>query len=109
MTTAGAARIVIDAGDNATGVINGATSVAPRVHVTDAAGNNVAGAAVTFVVGGGLGSATPQSINTDATGIASTTWTLGSGVGPYTLDASVVGAGWSRCTRRRRTVRRRRS
>lgn len=87
------AHIAILAGDNTIGVVNGATVVAPLVRVTDAAGNNVQGATVSFVVGGAQGSVTPGSVNTDVNGRASATWTLGATATAYTLDASVVGAG----------------
>jgi len=61
--------------------------------VTDAEGNPVSGVTVNWAPATGGGSASPTSSQTDASGIASTTWTLGSSPGAQTLDASVAGAG----------------
>jgi adhesin/invasin len=65
------------------------------VGVTDADGNPVSGAAVTWVITAGGGSVSPTTSVTDAAGHASTTWTLGSTVGHNgnTLTAVVSGVG----------------
>jgi adhesin/invasin len=63
------------------------------VGVTDADGNPVSGAAVTWVVTGGGGSVSPSTSVTDAAGHATTSWTLGTAVGPNTLMAVVSGVG----------------
>jgi hypothetical protein len=64
------------------------------VKVTDAGGDGVAGVAVTFTVtanGGTVAAAGP--VTTNAQGIASTTWTIGTlaGVGRNTATASAAG------------------
>jgi adhesin/invasin len=64
-----------------------------EVAVTDADGNPVSGAAVTWVITAGGGSVDPTTSVTDATGHASTTWTLGPSVGSNTVDAVVSGVG----------------
>ena len=57
----------------------GAMLAAPVVlKVVDAYGNPVAGTAVTFAVASGGGSVGTPSATTNASGLASTTWTLGS-------------------------------
>lgn len=63
------------------------------VQVLDAQGNAVVGRAVTWVVGAGGGSVTPQNTTTDGEGKASTRWTLGSSVGNNTVNAVVSGVG----------------
>ena len=71
------------------------TSVAQPlvVRVRDAAGNPVAGLAVTWVVGDGEGTLTPQTSPTDLQGLASTRWTLGVTPGTNTATAVVSGGG----------------
>jgi adhesin/invasin len=61
----------------------------PSVTITDAHDNPIAGATVTFTPTGGTVSA--ATVKTDATGRASTKWTLGPKVGPQTLTATVKG------------------
>jgi adhesin/invasin len=68
------------------------------VGVTDADGNPVSGAAVTWVVTAGGGSVAPTTSVTDAAGHASTTWTLGSTVGTNTVEAVVSGVGSAQFT-----------
>ncbi len=63
-----------------------------RARVSDSYGNPVAAIAVTFVASAGNGSASPAMVTTDASGVAQTTWNLGSTVGAQSLDATVVGA-----------------
>lgn len=84
------ANMDIVQGNNASGVAGAASSPAPQVRVTDANGNNVSGASVTFSVLTGGGSVSPTPVTTDASGLASTTWTLGSAVGSNTLEAHVT-------------------
>ena len=48
-----------------------------QVKVTDLYGSPVAGTSVSFAVQNGNGTVTPMSVLTDASGIASATWTLG--------------------------------
>jgi Big-like domain-containing protein len=63
------------------------------VRVLDGAGNAVVGRAVTWVIGAGGGSVTPQNTTTDGQGKATTRWTLGSSVGSNTVNAVVSGVG----------------
>jgi hypothetical protein len=61
------------------------------VKVTDAAGLPVPNAAVAFAVTQGNGSTSPRVANTDAKGIATSSWTLGTILGPNEVTASVTG------------------
>jgi adhesin/invasin len=63
------------------------------VGVEDGSANPVVGAAVTWVVTGGGGSLNPTTGTTDDVGQASTTWTLGPGIGTNTVQAIVSGVG----------------
>jgi adhesin/invasin len=68
-------------------------TIQPTVRVTDASGNPVVGAAVTFAVTSGGGMAAGLNQVTDALGLAAVgSWTLGSGA-PNTLTATVTGTG----------------
>jgi len=87
------ANVVASAGDNQTAIQGTAVATQPTVTVTDANGNPVVGATVTFAVVLGGGSATGLNQLTDALGLASVaSWTLGGGA-PNTLRATVAGAG----------------
>src|SRR5215470_2638184 len=61
------------------------------VKVTDAAGLPVPNAAVAFAVTQGNGSTNPRVANTDASGLATSSWTLGTILGPNEVTASVMG------------------
>ena len=63
------------------------------VRVTDADGNPVVNAAVTWVVTGGGGTMDPSTSTTDGDGRASTRWTLGPQLGTNTAQAVVSGVG----------------
>ncbi len=67
----------------------------PSVKVTDAGGSAVAGVAVTFTITGGGGTispASPATVTTNASGVATlTSWTLGNVAGTNTLTAAVTG------------------
>ena len=58
------------------------------VRVTDGYGNGVGGQEVVFAVVTGGGSVGTANATTDASGQASTTWTLGNVVGPQTITAT---------------------
>ena len=77
----------------------GATLGAPLVaRLTDAHGNGIPGAAVTWTVAGG-GSLAGAEATTDAQGRARATWTLGTTAGAaQTVDASVQGLAAARFT-----------
>jgi hypothetical protein len=67
----------------------GSTLAAPVVvRITDAGGNVKPGATVTFAVTGGGGSVATASTTTDASGLARTNWTLGSGQCGQTVRAT---------------------
>lgn len=63
------------------------------VRLLDAQGNGVPGTAVTWVVGMGGGSVTPENGITDEAGRASAQWTLGPNPGQNRVDAVVSGVG----------------
>jgi len=87
------ANVVATTGNNQVAVQGAGVPVQPTVKVTDANGNAVVGAAVTFVVLSGGGAATGVNQVTDALGLAAVGgWTLGSGA-PNTLRATVTGSG----------------
>ncbi|HUQ48057.1 MAG TPA: invasin domain 3-containing protein [Gemmatimonadaceae bacterium] len=91
-TVGAAALIAINAGNNQTATTGTAVGVAPSVRVSDAVGNAVSGAGVTFTVASGGGSVTGATPSTNASGIAAVgSWTVGSAAGPNTLTASLNG------------------
>jgi hypothetical protein len=68
--------------------------IRPRVKLTDANNNAVAGATITFAVASGGGNATGLAKQTDAAGLAEVdTWTLGPNPGPNSLSATAPGTG----------------
>ena len=88
-----AAQIRKAGGDGQQGRAGSAVAVAPAVSVTDAFGNAVAGATVTFEVASGGGSVTLPTATTSASGIATVgSWVLGA-LGTNTLTATVQGVG----------------
>ena len=91
--TAGpAALIAINTGNNQNATAGTIVAIAPSVKVTDANGNVVSGATVTFAVASGGGSVTGASATTDASGIATVgSFTLGSTAGANTLSATLSG------------------
>ena len=84
-----AASVAAAAGSGQTGTQLLALPLPVVAHVEDIYGNSIPGAAVAFSAG--TGSATPASAATDASGNASSTWTLGPVLGSQTLQASVPG------------------
>jgi hypothetical protein len=85
-----AANIAIVQGDNGGGQVGMASSPTPQVRVTDANGNNVEGATVTYTVLSGGGSTTPPNgaVTSDANGLATLgSWILGPTIGTNTLEA----------------------
>lgn len=80
------------AGNGQSAPFGTAVPVPPAVKLSDALGNGVAGASVTFSVTGGGGSVTGGTATTNGGGIATVgSWTLGPAVGPNTLQATVAG------------------
>jgi hypothetical protein len=86
-----AANIAVESGDGQTGTVGQTLGAPLEVLVTDAFGNAVSGVTVNWAPSGD-GTASPTSSQTNASGIASTEWTLGTTAGEQTLDASVTGA-----------------
>jgi len=88
----GSARnIALSAGNAQSDTVAATLPVAYAVLITDSAGNPVAGVAVGWAVTGGGGSIAPPSSNTNASGIATATRTLGTTAGTQTATASVGG------------------
>jgi hypothetical protein len=81
-----------DSGDGQAATVNTPVAVPPVVRVRDQYGNRIPGVSVTFTVTGGGGSVVPTApVATDANGRARvTSWTLGTGAGTNTLQASVT-------------------
>jgi hypothetical protein len=75
--------------DPQSGVVGEPVSAPPRVLVLDSDRNVVVGQAVQWSVLSGGGSVAPPSSVTNNQGIATATWTLGSGVGTQQVRAAV--------------------
>src|SRR5205807_2110954 len=94
VTAGNATKIVKSAGDAQSAPVNSAVTNALQVTVTDTDGNLVTGTPVTFTaVGGGTvsagaGNATSQIVNTNASGVASVSWTLGGAIQGQTVTAA---------------------
>ena len=73
-------------------VVSSPVTARPAVTATDAAGNPVAGVAVTFAVTAGGGTVSGASQTTGGDGMATVgSWTLGAAVGPNALSATSPG------------------
>lgn len=89
-----AAFVALNDGDAQSVNAGSPVATAPSVLVTDASGNPVPGASVTFAVESGEGSLTGANQITDASGVARVgSWTLGPLSGANTLAATVSGTG----------------
>lgn len=84
--------IAIQDGSGQTGTVATTLGTALSVVVKDISGNAVSGATVDFRAGAGGGTVSPSSATTNASGMAQTSWTLGtvSGVVKVTADVSGV-------------------
>jgi hypothetical protein len=80
-------------GDGQSAVVGTSVAEPLVVRARDAAGNPVAGMAVTWVVGNGGGSVSPQTSITGDGGLASTRWTVGGAPGPNSVTAVISGVG----------------
>ncbi|HEX3868261.1 MAG TPA: Ig-like domain-containing protein, partial [Gemmatimonadaceae bacterium] len=88
-SAAAASNIAKLAGDQQTALVATSVPILPSVKVTDAFGNPVAGALVTFTVNSGGGLANGAAVNTGADGVATLAgWRLGNAAGANTLTAA---------------------
>lgn len=67
------------------------TNAVVTVKASTASGSAAGGASISFVVADGGGAVAPATATTGSDGQATTTWTLGAGLGPQSLTASVSG------------------
>lgn len=84
------ANLVLASGDNQTAAVGSALPDSLVVKVTDAAGNPVGGVVVHWSVGGG-GSISPETVTTDANGLAAAERVLGNTSGTQTAQAASDG------------------
>src|SRR5205085_3652227 len=93
VTAGTASSLAIAGGDAQAATVNTAVAVPPSVRLTDANGNVVAGAAVTFTPASGSGSDAPTTpVTSNSQGIATlASWTLGTTAGGQSLTASAAG------------------
>jgi len=82
-----------EAGDSQRAAVSTPVPIAPAVRLRDAYDNPVPSVVVTFEVIAGGGSVMKPSDTTDANGIASVGWTLGSSPGQNELTAAMSGGG----------------
>jgi PKD repeat protein len=92
-TAGSASSLTIVSGNNQTAAPGSRLPADLVVRLVDGEGNGVPGTAVTWVVGIGGGSVTPQNGTTDDQGRASAQWTLGPNPGQNRVDAVVSGVG----------------
>lgn len=78
-------------GNQQTGVAGAALATPLSVQVTDRDNRPVSGRRVDWDVGPGSGSVSPTSSTTDASGVATTVWTLGTTAGTARVTAQVNG------------------
>ena len=86
-----------NSGDAQTGQVGEALGAPLQVVVTDG-GAPAAGATVTWSTTAATGSLSPTSTATDANGIASSSWSLGTVAGPQSAQATLSGASGSPVT-----------
>src|SRR5439155_457333 len=92
LSAGAAATLVKSSGDNLTGQVATRLQTPHVVLVSDATGNPVAGVTVTWTPASGSGSVNPPTSTSNASGIASTAWTLGTQAGPQTVQATGAGS-----------------
>ncbi len=86
-----ARTLAAQSGNAQTGAVSAALAQPLVVKATASDGVGVAGASVTFAVVTGGGSVGSAAVTTDASGLASTTWTLGADPGAQSVTASAAG------------------
>jgi len=84
-------QLSLASGDNQSGSPSAALPTQLAAKAADQFGNGVAGSVVTWAVTGGTATVNPSSANSDATGLAKTTVTLGATLGPVTITATSAG------------------
>ena len=90
VVTGPATNMVLVTGSGQTAAAGSA--LAPiTVALTDASGNAKANVPIAFAVTSGGGSVTPATVNTNASGRAVATWTLGASAGTQTLGVTSLG------------------
>jgi alpha-tubulin suppressor-like RCC1 family protein/uncharacterized protein YjdB len=90
-TAGSAAKVEKLKGDGQLGTAGGTLSDSLSVKVTDAHGNGVSGATVTWAVTAGGGTLSPTTSTTDTAGIAKVQWTLGKSAGQNGVTGTVSG------------------
>ncbi|HEX2188410.1 MAG TPA: invasin domain 3-containing protein [Longimicrobiaceae bacterium] len=91
-----AATIAVQSGDGGTAVVASTRTLEARV--VDAHGNPVQGHTVSWAVAPGGGSVGAPSSTTDAAGVATVVWTLGTGAGAQGATATAAGLAGSPLT-----------
>jgi adhesin/invasin len=86
-----AAHLAAQAGNSQSGPVSQALPIPVTVKVTDVGGLPVSGATVTFNVRQGAGSVSAATAVSNATGVASTVWTMGTQIGSQQLVADLNG------------------
>src|SRR5881396_1300308 len=81
-TVAGATQMTLSGGDRQTGVVGSTLPTALSVRVADQFNNPVAGVQISWSVVDGGGSVNPAITTSNTSGIASTSWTLGTRMTP---------------------------
>jgi hypothetical protein len=85
------ASLIIATGNNQTAAVNTLLPLPLSVRVADAFNNPVPDFTVTFVIGSGDGQLSVSQPTTNASGIASSTWTLGPTAGAQTVITFIPG------------------
>ncbi len=88
-------QIAIESGNTQSGTAGSPLAGNLQVNVKDANGNLVPNAQVNWAVASGGGSLSAASSNTNSSGIASITWTLGTTAGANTATATIHGTSTS--------------
>src|SRR5205085_2612819 len=91
-TAAGASQMTRAGGDGQTGTVGTTLPTQLSVRVADQFNNPVAGVTVTWTPATGSGSVNPTTSTSDGSGIAATTWTLGTAAGTQTVQATGAGS-----------------
>src|SRR2546426_11971856 len=79
-------------GDGQTGIVGTTLPTQLSVRVADQFNNPVAGVTVTWTPATGSGSVNPTTSTSNGSGIAATTWTLGTVAGTQTVQATGAGS-----------------